>query len=145
MDLLPALSSILSSQPGIANAYLFGSRAKGRERPDSDIDIAVDWASNLEADGKAAAENDLRAAFADALGELGERLDLVDLRAAGSTLGFRIIRDGKLILCRDRRAKVNLEASIARRYDDEAGYRQLFRQAAIAAGLRLEAGVHGRR
>ncbi len=134
----------MSCQPGVVTAYLFGSRATGRARADSDIDLAVDWDPELDADARMSAEDALRAGLADALGALGERIDLVDLRRAGATLGFRVIRDGKLILSRDPRAKVSLEARIARRYDDEAPYRRLFRQAAIAAGRRLEAGAHGR-
>lgn len=144
MDFLTALRPIMASQPGVVSAYLFGSRATGKARPDSDIDLAVDWDPALDAVGKAAAECELRTALAKELGAPGERADLVDLRCVGVTLGFRVIRDGKLLMSRNPKARVDLEARIARRYDDEAPYRRLFRRAAVSAGQRMEAMARGR-
>lgn len=49
----PELTSVISklkgwavSHPDIARLFLFGSRASGRHRPDSDLDIAIELASS---------------------------------------------------------------------------------------------------
>jgi predicted nucleotidyltransferase len=143
-DLLSRLREIVGGHPTIVSAYLFGSRAKGRARPDSDVDLAVDWVAGLDAAARERAERELRASLFDGLGALGDRIDLVDLGRAGATLAFRVIRDGKLLFTRDRLARARLEARIARRYDDEQPHRHLFRRAAVKAGSRWKAGAHGR-
>lgn len=131
------LRGILAARPGVVVAYVFGSRAGGRPRPDSDLDLAIAWDPELRSEERERAEQALRADLAEALGSLGERADLLDLRRAGSTVAFRAVRDGRLVALRDRSAKIELEAWIARRYDDEAPYRELFRRAAQRAGRRL--------
>ncbi|CAN5785535.1 hypothetical protein BH23GEM5_BH23GEM5_07790 [soil metagenome] len=40
-ELLPLLRELLDNEPGIGFAYLFGSVAKGRTHPASDVDVAV--------------------------------------------------------------------------------------------------------
>jgi predicted nucleotidyltransferase len=40
-ELTRAIVSVCENEPAIAAAYLFGSYAKGRQKPDSDIDVAV--------------------------------------------------------------------------------------------------------
>jgi predicted nucleotidyltransferase len=40
-DLVAALRAVLAAQPGVRMAVLFGSRARGTARPDSDADVGV--------------------------------------------------------------------------------------------------------
>lgn len=40
-NVLSVASSVIRSYPSVTSAYLFGSRAKGTARPDSDVDIAL--------------------------------------------------------------------------------------------------------
>lgn len=130
------LRAAMESIPEVRVAYLFGSRATGRARPDSDLDIAV----KVDA-GRDAAHGPILLRVVDAitaqLGSLGERADVLDLDAAGSAVAFRVIREGRRFLSRDERERVRLEAWIARRYDDEAPHRALFRRAAVEAGRRM--------
>ncbi len=65
---------------------LFGSRARGRARPDSDADVAV------EAPGV-----DLWTLAADLSQAVGLEVDVVDLREAGYPLLKSVLRDGLLI------------------------------------------------
>lgn len=139
------LREVAGRLPALRLAYLFGSRAKGQPREDSDLDIAVLWAEGLSPRDRDAAEEALRAALANELGALGERVDLLDLARAGSTIAFRVIRDGTLVFAVSPHARVNFEARTARRYDDEAPYRALFRAAARRAGARMGADADGRR
>ena len=141
---LGSLRAAVEAQPGVAVAYLFGSRATGRERPDSDLDLAIGWDAELDARDREIREQSLRGVLGEALGAVGEQADIVDLGRAGAALAFRVIRDGILLFARDRRTKIELEARIARRYDDEAPYRALFRQAARRAGRKMKGACDGR-
>lgn len=38
---LAPLVALFSAEPGVQAVWLFGSRARGDERPDSDVDVAV--------------------------------------------------------------------------------------------------------
>ena len=125
-------------------AYLFGSRGKKGARPDSDLDIAIGYAPASSPAARERTRREVMAALADALGRLGERADLLDLARAGSAVGFEAIRTGTVILARSELERIRLEASVARRYDDEAPRRELFRRAAIRAGRRMEGLADGR-
>jgi predicted nucleotidyltransferase len=130
--------------PGVRVAYLFGSHVTGRARPDSDLDLAVQYDAALDPAARAGVELDLVATLTAELGPLGERADIVDLDRASSTLGFRAICEGRPVLARDPAERVRLEARIARRYDDDAPRRELIRQAAVRAGRRMGAEITGR-
>ena len=89
------LRAVLSAFPQIVLALLFGSFAQGRQRPGSDIDIAV------------AAHHDLTAieaiALVEALAErTGRPVDLVDLRRVAEPLLGQILRHGRRLLGSDR-------------------------------------------
>ncbi len=142
-ELLAQLRLLFADQPAAVLAYCFGSRATGRNRPDSDLDLAVLWDRTLDGGAQRNAEHRLRAALAENLGRLGEEADLVDLARAGTILGFRVIRDGKLLLVRSPSLRVQFEARIARAYDDEAPYRQLFRRAALRFADRMKEASDG--
>jgi uncharacterized protein len=78
--------------PPLQLAILFGSRARGAARPDSDIDVAilpVDPALSLRD------ENVLVAQLERAT---GARVDLVRLDRAAPALRWRIARDGIVLL-----------------------------------------------
>ena len=90
-NLTRAILAALDSQPGIRLAMLFGSLAAGRERADSDLDLAVDAGHCLTADEKLSLVN--------ALAErTGRPVDVVDLRTVGEPLLGQILRHGKKIL-----------------------------------------------
>ena len=136
-ELEAKVSATLSCFPQIRLAYLFGSRARGTARPDSDLDVAVCFSETTQARERAALMLQLIEALSGTLGPLGERVDLLDLDRVSSTVAFPVIRDGRVLLCRAARERVALEARIARRYDDERPYRELFRRAALAAAERM--------
>jgi uncharacterized protein len=82
----------LAQGPGLRLAILFGSRARGNARPDSDIDLAivpVDPALSL-ADENLLAANVERAA--------GAPVDLVRLDQAEGALRWRVARDAVVLL-----------------------------------------------
>ncbi len=78
--------------------YLFGSLARGTEKADSDIDVAILFeqapASTLEAQ-----PFELQSELSEAL---GGRVDLVTLNCASADLVHRVLRDGHLVFEHDR-------------------------------------------
>ena len=140
-DLDTRIATALRPIPEIVTAYLFGSRATGRARPDSDLDVAVRFVQNLNAQQRLDAMLDAIAA----LGPLGERTDLLelDLDRVSSAIAFEVIRHGRRVLDRDPAARVHHEATIARRYDDDRPRRELIRRAAFNAAERMRKHSNG--
>lgn len=88
------LRAVLATFPQLVLALLFGSFAAGRERPQSDIDIAVAAQRALTASE--------RIALIEALAEqTGRAIDLVDLHTAGEPLLGQILRHGRRLLGSD--------------------------------------------
>ena len=133
MELIDRIRAALDPIEQIRVAYLFGSRIHGRTHPESDVDIALSIARDADAH---AVELRALAALADGLGALGERADLLNLGRCGSGIAFKVLREGRRVLCRDDRERIAIEAWIMRRYDDDAPHRRLFREAAERFGRR---------
>jgi len=99
--------------PSVLVGYLFGSVRTGQFGPFSDVDVAVllePLASSTEVCGQA------QDALCRALRT--DRVDLVPLATAPSSLAYRVIRDGRCIYCRDRRAREAFESDTVMRYLD---------------------------
>ena len=80
--------------------FLFGSRAKGGFRGDSDLDLAYLSVQDIT-------EYD-QYMLAQKLAKLsGHEVDLIDLNKASTVLKARIVGMGKLIYCRDQTFKAN--------------------------------------
>ena len=78
---------VLTNFPAIKLAVLFGSVAQARQRPDSDIDIAVEAEHVLSASDKIA--------LIEALAErTGRAIDLVDLKVVSEPLLGQIVQHG---------------------------------------------------
>jgi len=141
--LVQAIQAALAPIGDIRVAYLFGSRASGTERPDSDLDIGIAVTRELDELQRGRIKLSVIDALTGALGALGERADIVDLDRAGSAVAFAAIARGHCVLSRERADRVRLEARIARRYDDERVHRELMRAAAVRVGSRMGTGSHG--
>lgn len=88
------LKEVFAHFPKIALAVLFGSVALGRQRADSDLDIAVAAKQALTAHEKATL-----------IGALTERtgrpIDLIDLKVVSEPLLGQIVRHGRRVLGSD--------------------------------------------
>lgn len=106
--------------PSVELVVLFGSVARGRSRPDSDLDVAV------RCDGPA----DLDALYLLLAPRLATSLlDLVDLRRAGSLLAFQVACHGRLLYERDPGAFRSFQSLASRRYCDTDKLRRAQRRA----------------
>jgi len=141
--LLAAVAAAAAQVPDLLVVFLFGSQLTGRTWAESDLDLAVRWTPGLELERRIQAER----AFADALSARlaapAERLDLVDLDRATSSVAFRAVREGTCVWARSDAERVRAVVRVSRRYDDEAHHRQLFRAAARTAVRRMKGAADG--
>ena len=99
---LAQLSEALAPREEILEAYLFGSRARGGARPDSDVDVAVHVDEALAYEGHWGYRAELTTELMVALGT--NEVDVVVLNKAPILLYHRVLRDGIRLLSRDFRA-----------------------------------------
>jgi predicted nucleotidyltransferase len=132
-ELVAVLRRALEPIATVRVAYLFGSRARAEPaRADSDLDLGVVFASGLDERARDGERRSLVTALSTALGALGERADIVDLEAAD-----RAICDGHLVCERSSAERVRIVTRVARRFEDDAPKRALFRRAARDAVMRM--------
>lgn len=83
-----AVATVTARHPQIELIVLFGSRARGEGRPDSDWDLAYSTRTPLDS-------LSLHADLVDALQT--DDVDAVDLSRASALLRYRVARDGVLL------------------------------------------------
>jgi uncharacterized protein len=88
------LREVLSDFPELKLALVFGSIAQGRQRIDSDLDIAV-------AAGQALTAVDKMAIIAALAEQTGRPVDLIDLKVVSEPLLGQILRHGRRLLGSD--------------------------------------------
>lgn len=111
-DVTNRLVTLASEAKNISALWLYGSRAKGNHRPDSDYDLAVlfnDWVED-PLDRRLRPEL-LAMDWAKALVREEEMLSIVDIQNAPIPLAMNIIA-GKLLYCDDESARLNVEGII---------------------------------
>jgi predicted nucleotidyltransferase len=112
--------------PGIAVLVVFGSRARGTHRPDSDLDIAV-----LPDTADSRARRYLQANLAVAFAHLAPegRVDVILLDEAPAELRQGVMESGRVLLNRDPKAWKELRVRTMREYGDSEYYRRLYHEA----------------
>lgn len=88
------LREVLAHFPSLVLALVFGSVAQGRQRADSDLDIAVAARQALTATEKI----DIIAALAE---RTGRPVDLIDLKVVSEPLLGQILRHGRRLMGSD--------------------------------------------
>lgn len=111
MDLNKRIEEVLVQHGGIRVAILFGSLAKGRATPESDLDLAMLMDVPLSAETKIALIGTLSEA-------IGRPVDLIDLRATGEPLLGQILKHGVRLLGND----IDYAELIKRHLFDEADF-----------------------
>lgn len=126
---LDAVRVELEARPEIVLAYVFGSVARGTAARGSDIDIAVALTqppSDALAYRARLAEELTRAAGST-------RVEVVLLQEAPPALAGRIVREGRLLVCRDETRRVRIEVDALRREFDTEPLRRALDHAQSAA------------
>jgi predicted nucleotidyltransferase len=135
---LDAVRAYLQTRGDLVASYLFGSRAEGVARPDSDVDIALLFKRALD-----------RQALWDARLEIGAALsrlcrcavDVVPLNEAPVLLCFQVLRHGRLLTDQQPSARAEFEVRALSRYYDAGRYRA-FRSEELRRRI-LEEGIGG--
>lgn len=118
--------AVATMDDGIVCVYLFGSQGRGDADKNSDVDVAVLFERTPPAtfDG-------LRLDIGGMLeARLRRPVDLVILNHAPADLVHRVLRDGVLIVERDRAARIRFEVKARNEYFDLAPVRARYRAGA---------------
>ncbi len=113
------LRAFCVGQDDIVAAYLFGSAAEGKAGPLSDVDVAVLLDSSEPAGaGRLGGlrHADLSARLPAVLGV--SRVDVVILDSAPSSLAFRAVSRGRMVVGADVPARLRFEVELLHRYLD---------------------------
>ena len=119
--LIDDMESLLASQDFVEFALLFGSFARGKETPLSDIDFGIYLSRPIDllTLGRLTAE----------LERIAQRqveiLVLNDILASNPKLAYQVVASGELIVCKDRSAYVDFKAQVILRYLDTAYLRSI--------------------
>jgi predicted nucleotidyltransferase len=118
---LARLVDALRTQPAVVAAWLFGSRARGTARPESDVDLALLVREPSEPGLRPRLR--LQLTCADALGLPAERVDLVLLDHAPALLTHEVLREGRRPLDLDPELRVEFEVQALHRFMEAARLR----------------------
>ena len=119
-EIAARLQDLPQAMPDLELVVLFGSRATGRARAGSDLDLAVRCTNPVDLE-------QLYLALAPRLGS--DHLDLVDLRRAGPLLAFEVARSGHVLFEKRPGVFREFQSLAARRYCDTAKLRRAQRRA----------------
>jgi predicted nucleotidyltransferase len=115
---LEEIRGLLDGREDVRLAYVFGSVARGRARPRSDVDVAILFVR----ESKPSVMDELTEELEDAA---GRRVDLIDLATASPLLAHQVVSTGTCIVCRLPRERSAFETRTVLRYLDTAHLRRL--------------------
>ncbi len=108
----------------VVAAYLFGSVARGTDAPGSDVDVAV-----LRAGGPPRSLEELPLDLeAQIESRLGRPTSVLVLNGAPPDLVHRVLRDGRLVLDRDRSRRIRFEVQARNEYFDLVPHLRRYRR-----------------
>jgi predicted nucleotidyltransferase len=129
------LRAFLEADPrGALAVYLFGSVARGEARAGSDVDLGV----LFSAEPPATLDSPQFVLEAELERLLLGPVQVVVLNRASPDLVHRVLRDGRLVLDRDRAARIRFEVQSRNAYFDMARIRALYRRYPMPAGSGLD-------
>ena len=120
------IRATIEDVPGTVAVYVFGSVARDNDGPASDVDIAVlfDQVPPSTLMGpRLSLEGRLEQA-------LGRPVDLVVLNTASADLVHRVLRDGDLVVDRDRARRIRFEVAKRNEFFDLQPIRDAYRRVA---------------
>jgi predicted nucleotidyltransferase len=125
LSLPEKLRSLVAGAPAdVVAVYLYGSQARGTASPDSDIDLGL----LLREAPPPKLRSTARKIESDVERAVHLPAEAVVMNTASPDLVHRILRDGILLLDRDRAARLRFEVQARNEYFDLAPIRRLYRR-----------------
>lgn len=122
-EMVVCLRAYFEEREEVVVAYLFGSVARGRAGTLSDIDVAILVDESLIRPMRYGYRANV---LTDLMGRLHtNKVDLVVLNKASPLLAHEVVRNGKLVFCRDPDRRVAFETDAFRRYVDTEPLRRI--------------------
>ena len=121
-------SSDANRGANVVAIYLFGSTARGTAKPGSDIDLGI---LHRRPPASTLAEQPFDVA-ADLSEQFRRPVDIVVMNGAPVDLVHRILRDGRLVVERDRSARIAFEVRARNEYFDLLPMLRLYRRGTAA-------------
>ena len=115
-QLIPILGKFFQTHDCVELAYLFGSAAKNKAGPLSDIDIGVYLSAGMTKAQRDQKRLELIAKLTTVL--KNDKIDLLIINDTPPVLNFEIIKPNVLVLARDHDLKLDVEQRIMSRYLD---------------------------
>jgi len=120
---LAETSQRFARRPEVLVAYLFGSHARKQPTPISDVDFAVLLSDAVRHESYL----DYRIALMQELTRIfrSDEVQVVILNQAPPLLAYKVVVEGKLLLCRDELARLRFRTDATRRYLDTKALRRI--------------------
>lgn len=117
------LKDFIKKQKYVRVAYLFGSFARGKEGPLSDVDIAVLLDERLDKSKRFDLRLELITEISGILGIMeADKLDVIVMNDAPINLNQEIIKNGKVLVVKDLKKKIEFESKTLSKYLDRIYY-----------------------
>lgn len=136
MEFAAELRTAFEGQPDIVLAYLFGSHARRQAAALSDVDLAILLADAPDDDQCFARRLEIMG-MAMSILRIND-VDVATLNRLPLALRYRVVREGKMLFCRDENARIAFEAQTTLRYLDYKPVIDLFERAALGRARKGE-------
>ena len=137
MERVSCMIPLVSGDQDVLVLYLFGSGAQNRLQPLSDLDFGILLSRRLNRKRRFEKQIELIGKFNDFFG--ADEIDLVILNDAPPRFSFSILKHGKLLFLRDKKAVIDFREQVLNDYLDFKYFREDFDRA-FMEGI----GYHGR-
>ena len=127
-DLADKITPLAEQLPNLQMLILFGSRARGEHRPDSDWDLAISYDEANRQTHIKEISNDYLTSLS-ILSELFEinrdLIDLIELDRCSPLMKYQVARDGKLIYEKNTGDFLKFRVRAWKEYADTAKFRKI--------------------
>lgn len=125
------IKKVLAKYPQVLFSYLYGSYARNRTGPLSDIDIAFFFKRNLDKNRRDSIKTKIESELTDLVNREVNAIDLNDTNSLTPLLEKEIIYEGKLIFSKDEASRAHFESIAISEWLDWEPYQKFYDQSII--------------